>query len=328
MTRPKNFWWLGLLSASCLVKSFTIEDQLPGSAGSSGAGAAGSGAGGAQATNAGTSNQGGDGASGATSQGGKVGTAGSQGEGGALVADAGEPNVGQGGGAEGGAPAGAIAPCDQSEGKPPLLCDDFESGVLNAQKWSPPAGLAVTTAQGAHGLSKMVYLDGDALATKLGDFPLPEAGGEVTVSFWVSVRPASNGAPILTFRDRSAVGQTLRLNVILQELGWRSSGNNYSVPQSPTPAMFPLEVWTCVSIHLTARSIALRYQALGSGTVNTLIIDETSTPGVDANWLMLPADNRYVSGSPAFGGIYQGVAANLYLDDVRIAADSSSICPF
>lgn len=52
------------------------------------------------------------------------------------------------------------------------------------------------------------------------------------------------------------------------------------------------------------------------------------TPNVDANWQNLPADSRYAAGFPAFAGIVNGTSNELYLDDVRIAADTSSVCPF
>lgn len=127
--------------ASCVVNGFTIEDQLPGVGGSAGAGVGGNRADGTPSTDAGTSNQGGDGTSGSLPQGGKAGMAGSPGDAGSSVTDAGEPSIGQGGNGEGGAPPGATAACDQSsDGQPPLLCDDFESGSLDAQKWSPPPG--------------------------------------------------------------------------------------------------------------------------------------------------------------------------------------------
>lgn len=71
------------------------------------------------------------------------------------------------------------------------------------------------------------------------------------MSFWVKVVTQQLGAPIVSFRDRSAVQDTIRLGVVQAELGWRSSGNNYMVPQAPTAAMFAVNAWTCVSIHLT-----------------------------------------------------------------------------
>ena len=307
MKRASCFWLCGLLSASCVVNGFTIEDQLPGAGGST-AGDAGSGVGGTP-SGAGTSSQGGGGASGAAPQGGKAGNAGSQGE--------------------GGVPASGVAPCDQNaNGLPPLLCDDFESGGFDQTKWSPPAGLGVTTQQGPRGVTKLAYLNGGPLATKLGDFPISEAGGEVTVSFWLKVVSAQGGSPIVSFRDRTAVQGTVRLSLVVGELGWRSTGSNFMVPQSPTGAMLTVDEWTCVSIHLTARTMVLSYQMLGASSVTTLTVDDVSTAGVDANWQTLPVEARYGAGYPEFAGILAGVPTDMYLDDVRITADSSSVCVF
>lgn len=330
MTRAKNFWLLGLLSASCVVNGFTIEDQLPGSGGQAGGGDAGSNAAGTPpSTQAGSSSQAGNGAAGAVTQGGRPGTAGAQGDAGSPVADAGEPSVGQGGGAggEGGAPAGPLAPCDPSNGKPPLLCDDFESGLFK-QLWSPPAGIGVTTATGRSGPTKLVHLDGAQLETKLSDLPITAAGGQVTISFWAKVPTVHAGAPILSLRDRGNPANTIRLTVIQKELGWKSSGSNFSVPELPTTAMFEVGVWTCVSVRFAYSSIVLSYQSQGAATVSTLTIDNVATTGVDANWQNLSADARYAAGPPVFGGAFQGIPGDLDIDDVRVAADTSSVCPF
>ena len=191
-----------------------------------------------------------------------------------------------------------------------------------------PPGLAVTTAAGPNGPTKLVYLGAAALETKLNDFPISAMSGEVTVSFWLKVVTASGGSPIVAFRDRSPANSTIRVNVITTELGWRSSGSNFMVPQAPTMAIFSLNVWTCVSIHLTARAMVLSYQSVAAGAViNTLTVDDVSTPNVDANWQML-ADGRFVYGYPSFGGPLAGTLNEMYIDDVRIAADTSSVCPF
>jgi hypothetical protein len=330
MKRSQGFWVLAWLSASCAVRGFTIQDELPGASGGSGGsgGGGGSTVAGSQSGDGATQSQGGDGAAGITAQGGKAGGAGSQNEAGSPTVDGGEPSLGGADGA-GGAPPERIAPCQvEPNGQPPLLCDDFESGALATSKWSPGPGVGITIDEGPHGATQLVHLNGAALETTLADLPITEAAGPVTVSFWVKSMTDLVGQAVVSFRDRSAQAAALRVSGIQKELGWRNSGTNVFVPQAPTNDQFIMGTWTCVSITLATTSLELRYQAQGFATVATLIADDEPTPNVDVNWNQLPADNRFVSGYPSFAGIVDGVAANLLLDDVRIVQGTSNVCGF
>lgn len=324
MKRSLGFWALTLLSASCAVRGFTIADELPGGSGGSGA-AAGSGS---QSGSGASQSQGGDGVAGSAAQGGKVGTAGSQSDAGMPTVDGGEPSVGVGGEGVGGEPSSVTAPCEQVNGQPPLLCDDFESGTLDSTKWEPPPGFGVTGDEGPHGPTKLVHLDGPTLTAKLADLPITAAGDHVTVSFWLKQPVEQPGQPLITFRDRSAAATTLRLSNVQKELGWRHSTSNFFVPQMPTENLFAQNTWTCVSITLKSDSLELRYQTQGFATLSTLIADDEPTAAVDANWHNMSFDNRFVAGYPAFGGIFNGVATDIFVDDVRVAAGSSNVCGF
>lgn len=329
MRRARAFWLLGLLSCSCAVSGFSIVDELPGAAGgAAGVGGGTSSVGGVPSGTAGSAAQGGKGGSGAVAQGGQGGTAGTLGDAGSS--DAGEPGQGQAGaGGEGGAPpvSGALAPCAQSNGVPPMFCDDFESG-FDPSKWTPPPGIMPESGQGPHGVTKLVHLTGAQLAANVTDFNLA-TGDELTLSFWLkSVQPMA-GAVLASFRDRTAAGSDLRLTLQQNELGWASSSSNFRVPETATGARLPVNEWTCVNIYFTEASMVLTYGAgNGSGVVNTLTVDDTATPGIDANWQMMTRDARFVGGHPVFGGAVNGLGSEIFLDDVRLARDRSSVCAF
>lgn len=326
MRRSQAFWLLAWLSASCAVRGFTIQDELPGGDGGS---ASNAGNAGAQSGSGASQNQGGDGVAGTTPQGGKAGGGGSQGDAGTPAVDGGEPSVGVGGEGAGGAPSTTTEPCDQSDGQPPLLCDDFESGNVSSDKWTPPAGVPIVVGdEGPHGPTKLAHLNSQALESKLGDLPITAVGDHVTVSFWLKQPVEQLGQPLITFRDRSAAATTLRLSGVAKELGWRHATSNFYVPQTPTSNQFAQNTWTCVSITLRFDSIELRYQAKGSASIATLVADSEPTAGVDANWQNLPADNRFAHGYPAFGGIFNGVATDIFIDDVRVARGASNVCGF
>jgi hypothetical protein len=329
MRRSRAFWLLACLCASCAVRGFTIQDELPDGSGSSGA----SSVGGSQSGSGASQSEGGQGVAGSMAQGGKVGTAGtagtggSQSEAGTPSVDGGQPSVGNGGDGAGGAPPNTTtAPCDQVNGQPPILCDDFESGGFAPEKWTPPAGLGVIAGEGPHGTTQLVHLDTAPLQAKVADLPITDAAGPVTVSFWLKAVMFVAGANVVSFRDRSAAASTLRLSGVEKELGWRSSTSNFFVPQAPTADQLLPGTWTCVSITLRTNSLELRYQAEGFAPSTTLIADSEPTPNVDVNWSNMPADNRFVSGYPAFAGAVNGVPSEIMIDDVRIVQGTSNVC--
>jgi hypothetical protein len=325
--RARGFWLLALLSSSCAVGGFSLVDELPGAGGDASGGQAGGG-GDVVSGGAGSAGKAGSSTAGATVEGGKGGSGGSIGNAGA--ADAGQPSVEQGGAGEGGAPvtSGPPAACDPYEGKLPLLCDDFESGSLAVTKWSAPPGVGPEMGQGPHGATKLVHLNGPTLPTTITNFNLA-AGEEVTLSFWLKVVNQVPNGIVVRFRDRSAAMPEISLIEYQNELGWMSSTSNFRVPEMPTLAVLPLKEWTCVSLHVNPARMILTYQAQGAANFNTLTVDNTATPGIDANWQNMPVDSRFVGGYPAFAGALNGAAASdIYIDDVRIAKDKSSVCAF
>jgi hypothetical protein len=329
VTRAHGFWLVGLLSSSCAIGGFSIVDELPGTGGSgSSSGGGGSSAGGTPSGGtSGSISQGGNGTSGSTTEGGRAGTAGSLGDAGS--ADAGGPGQGQAGAGEGGAPpvVGPSKPCDPtSDGAAPLFCDDFESGYT-AVKWLAPAGTMPESGQGPHGPTKLAHLTGGELATTVKEFNLA-AGEELTLSFWVKGGAQTTpGAAIASFRARNPATD-VRLTQVQKELGWANSDTNFRVPEVATGAMFLPNEWTCVTIRFTDTTMVLSYQAQGAMLVNTLMTDGTATPGVDSSWQNQPQENRLIAGYPAFGGAVNGVPSEIYVDDVRIAKDKSSVCGF
>ena len=329
MNRARGFWFLALLSSSCAVGGFSIVDELPGAgAGGGGDASGGQPGGGLVSGGAGSTSKAGSSVAGSTVEGGSGGSGGSPGNAGA--ADAGQPSVEQGGAGEGGAPVmnGPLAPCDPYEGKPPLLCDDFESGTLAVTKWSPPAGIGPETGQGPRGATKLMHLNGPSLPTTITDFNLG-VGEELTLSFWLKVQNQVPNGIVVRFRDRSAAMPAISLIEYQNELGWMSSTSNVRVPEVPTLALLPVKEWVCVSLHVNPARMILTYQTQGTANFNTLTIDNTATTGIDAKWQSLPVESRFVGGYPTFAGPLNGAAqADVYIDDVRIAKDKSSICVF
>ncbi len=134
---------------------------------------------------------------------------------------------------------------------------------------------------------------------------------------------------MVRFRDRSAAMPEISLIETQTELGWMSSTSNFRVPEMPTFALLPVKEWVCVSLHVNPARMILTYQTQGAGNFNILTVDNTATAGIDKNWQNMPVDSRFVGGYPAFAGPLNGAASSdIYIDDVRIAKDKSSICVF
>jgi hypothetical protein len=320
--------WLTAGLTSCAVGGFSIVDELPGTGGvANSSGSAGIASGGVDTTGGMDGNGGSNAPAGGKAQGGQTTQGGSATNGGkAGASQAGEPAVSEAGAAgEGGAPAIELTkPCDlDSTGMPPLLCDDFESGTLNPQKWDPPAGIAPELMAGPHGMTKLMHL-GPELPTKLQNLNIGSAGSQVTLSFWFNMKSQSgNGLNLITFR--TATNPEIFLQTDIKDLHWVNS----SMQRAPSVAGgsgLPPGQWFCVSIYLTSVNMNFSYvSALDPTKVVTVVVDEMPTPGVDDIWLNQSPDLRKIVSLVSFGP-NPALPGDLLLDDVRVVRDKSNVC--
>lgn len=322
MLRRQPVLWLGLALSSCMVSSFDIVDELPGSAGSSSA--------------AGSSNGGADGKAGNASAGSDIPSAGTTTQGGSAqggampqagdgnVNDAGEPALA--GAGQGGAPAEMPAlPCDKDEqGMAPLLCDDFESGAFDVTKWEPPPGIKPESTMGPHGTTLAVQLPGVPLGTNLLLFNLDASGAELTLSFWFKIlSDVSGDARLVGFQSSS--GTPIDLKKYLKEIIWEAN-NDVQAPSKPPPGAVNLQEWYCVSLYLTSVHMDISYvSAAAPATVHTAIIDDVATAGVDDLWQNYPPEPRKIQGQPSFGAS-PVFPSEIIIDDVRIVRGKSNVC--
>lgn len=313
--------WAGLallgawMTAACLVKDFELTD-LPAAGGEGDDEPAG----GRPAA----------GSSGVDLEQGGASAGGEPAAGGSAVG--GDPSGGRGGdetnagnaGSGGAAPVvdlPANFPQDSACGKfNALLCDDFESGALDAGTWQPSDGPVIEMPAGPVPSGTHVMNNAYRKLTPNSSFP-----DAATLSFWVRFS-ADTDREFVTFQESPSVTITFGRESRLFRFRRHVVGQEPPVT-APTQAELtlgaPTDVWACIELRV-AGDVQARVLTFADQLVDLPVLDSVETPGADEQWITAAGTG------PSLGGLsfWFGDGNDAHYDDVLLTrdADGMSVC--